>query len=150
MLRSQIAKMGFDYVLERGVDRKVLRQLVRNALYRGQEQRSERRLPVGLPVTLRAGWKSSRAELADLTRSACSLRVNSPIGTTREIEVELPSAIAPEGPVAVRGRVFRERLQVGDGSLPLSVAFSHTALTQARVDAALEALRAGPPPSTLD
>ncbi|MCZ6714369.1 MAG: hypothetical protein O7B29_10535 [Deltaproteobacteria bacterium] len=150
MLRNQVAEMGFDYVLERGVDRNVLRQLVWNALYRGPEQRCERRLPVGLPVTVRVGWKWSRAELADLTRTACSLRVDSPFGAPSRIEVELPRAIAPERPATVRGRVFRERLQVGDGSLMLSVAFSHTALTQARVDAALEALRAGPPPSTLD
>ncbi len=150
MLRNHVAEMGFDYVLERGVDRNALRHLVRNALYRGQEQRSERRLPVGLPVTLRVGWKCVRAELADLTRNACSLRVNSPVGTPRQVEVELPRAIAPEGPVAIRGRVFRERFQVRDGSLMLSVAFSHTELTQVRVDAALEALRSGPPPSTLD
>ena len=101
-------------------------------------------------MTGRVGWKWSRAELADLTRTACSLRVDSPFGAPRKIEVELPRAIAPEGPATVRGRVFRERLHVRGGSLMLSVAFSHTELTQARVDAVLEALRAGPPGSTLD
>lgn len=146
-LRREIERMGFDYVLERPVDPEALRRLVREALYRGHEQRGRRRLPVSQPVTLQVGWRAYEATLSELNLIACSLRLQRPVRITRPVDVVLPSSLAGGKSLALHGEVIRERLAGREMSVELSVHFKHNSLTQARLGQVLDAIAAGPPPA---
>ena len=142
-LRREIARMGFDYVLEPPLDPDALRSLVREALYRGQEQRASRRVPVSRPVILRVGWRSYDARLAELTPHTCSLRLSHTMRMPREVELTMPGSWVGGKGLSVRGEVTRQRM-VGNGEVELTVRFRHTSLSLARLSQVVES--AAPPP----
>jgi hypothetical protein len=145
-LRHHVARMGFDYVLERPIDPTALRSLVREALFRGHEQRWHDRLPVWWPVVLRAGWRSWSARLIELTHKGCSLEVEANLGGQRRVHVEIPRYVAGGAePLRVRGHVYRERASSRDGVRILSVLFRPDAVCRRRVAAVLDALHNRPP-----
>ena len=144
VLREQIHKMGFDLVVERPVEHGALRGLVRDALFRGREQRRNRRLPVGYPVLLRSGWRKRDAQLVELTARGCSLRVASPVSGARRVAVEIPAQLADGDVLRIEGSVIRE-CSVAGPTVVVSVMFHLDAATQSRLEALLAALQPGPP-----
>ncbi len=146
-LRREVERMGFDYVIERPVDPEALRRLVREALYRGHEQRRTRRLPVSHSAILRVGWRRFEARLSELTLRSCSLRLRGPVRVSRPVEVVLPPSLAGGESLAVKGDVIREHLLGREGRVELSVRFRHNSLTQARLTEVLRRVSAGPPPA---
>jgi hypothetical protein len=90
-----------------------LRLLLLRGLYRGDERRREPRVAVGFEVTYRAGLRSRRAVLADLSMRGCRLISEDPISEGRRIRVNIP---AVESATAIDGRVLRvDRLEGGLG-----------------------------------
>ena len=144
-LRRHVYGMGFDYVLKRPIDTDGLRRLVRDALYRGREQRWQNRLPVWWPVTLRAGWRTSRAKLIELSHKGCSLQIPAHVGGAARVEVELPPNLAGGQSLSIRGRVYRERVSPRDGATILSVLFELDWVTRLRFESVLDKLYAAPP-----
>ncbi len=146
-LRQRLAAMGFDYLVRRPIDSTALLLLLRGALYRGREQRCERRLPIGWAVSFRAGWRLRRGTLAELSRRGCSLHVAGAAQLGVRVAVSLPADLAGGEPLALRGRVFRCERQLGrPPSAVHSVVFERDLRARARLRAILAELRSGPPP----
>jgi hypothetical protein len=146
-LRQRLAAMGFDYMVRRPIDSTTLRHVLRGALYRGREQRSERRLPIGWEVTFRAGWRRRRGALAELSHRGCCLHVAGLAPLADRVVVRLPADLTGGEPLSLRGRVFRyERLPGQPCSAAHSVLFERNRRAHARLGAILAELRSGPPP----
>jgi hypothetical protein len=111
-LREQLRRSGFDYLIRRPVHPEALRLLLLRGLYRGDERRREPRVAVGFEVNYRAGLRSRRAVLADLSTRGCRLISADPLAEGRRIRVNIPEAAESGRPVAISGRVLRvDRLE---------------------------------------
>ncbi|MGH0028169.1 MAG: PilZ domain-containing protein [Myxococcota bacterium] len=149
VLRERIHRMGFDLVVERPVDGVTLRALLRDALYRGPEQRRSRRMPVGYPVTLRTGWRRRDAQLIELNARGCSLRLGSPLSGARRVSLAIPPRLAGGEPLHVEGSVVRE-CSVGDRAVVASLIFHLDAPTRQQLERLLASLEPGPPPLEIE
>ena len=67
------------------------------------------------------------------------------VGNAERVEVELPRDLAGGAPLAVRGRVYRERVAPRDNATILSVLFKPDWVSRLRFEAVLERLQEGPP-----
>ena len=143
-LREQIHKMGFDLVVERPVAHEALRDLLRDALYRGREQRVARRLPVGYPVSLRAGWRRRDVQLVELSERGCSLRVGSPLGGSRRVAIEIPAQLTGDGLLRLEGTIVRE-CSVAGRTVVASMVFHLDDAARARLGLLVGTLASGPP-----
>ena len=150
-LRAKLVQLGFDYVVRRPVDPEALRRLLRNALYRGCEQRSEPRFPVGCEASFRSDWRQRLAVLVELSRSGCSLRVSGRAKARGRIKIQLPDLLTGGKSLALHGAVVRCERRLGrNGSGIISVRFERRANTGASVGAILRELRTGPPALSMD
>jgi hypothetical protein len=109
-LREQLRRSGFDYLIRRPVHPEALRLLLLRGLYRGDERRREPRVAVGFEVSYRAGLRSRRAVLADLSMRGCRLVSEEPIAEGRRIRVNIPEAGESGTPIAISGHVLRADL----------------------------------------
>jgi len=65
--RAVLRRLGFVYLVRRPIHPTALRLLILRALYRGDERRSEARVPVGFDISLRSGMRRRDALLVDLS-----------------------------------------------------------------------------------
>ena len=106
-LRSRLELMGFDYLVQRPFQASALRVLVRSALHRGTERRSQVRLPVGWDVSWRAGWCGRTAALLEISGSGCSLEMSRYLEPGRRIRLKIPGEVVENEAFTLRGRVLR-------------------------------------------
>jgi len=122
-LRSQLRRLGFDYLVRRPVHPEALRLLVLRCLYSGRERRREPRVPIGCEVSFRAGVLPHKATLADLSTGGCRLLSPHRVPAGRRIQLQVRVAAGEadgsEGATEARdaatvqipGRVVRSGLE---------------------------------------
>jgi hypothetical protein len=118
-LRAQLRRIGFDFLVRRPVHPEALRLLLLHCLYKGDEKRRDRRVPVGFEVSFRAGLLNRRATLADLSMRGCRLLSRTRIDSGKRIRIQIPGALDPNELLTLTGRVLRETPDPGAGSEPL-------------------------------
>jgi len=107
--RSTILDAGFDFLVNRPVHPGAFRTLLRGILYRGDEQRSSRRVAVGYTIALRVGGRGPKADalLMDLSPGGCRLLTRRAIRRSDELELRFPSELTGGRAFSHRGNVTR-------------------------------------------
>jgi hypothetical protein len=118
-LRAQLRRVGFDFLVRRPVHPEAIRLLLLHCLYKGEEKRRDRRVPVGFEVSFRAGLLNRRATLADLSMRGCRLLSRTRIDDGKRIRIQIPGALDPNELLTLTGRVLRATLEPGAGAEPL-------------------------------
>lgn len=108
-MRERLREIGFDYLVRRPVHPEALRLLLMHALYRGDERRSEPRVPVGFEVSFRTGIRPRQATLADLSSRGCRLLSAYALEPGKRIRVQIPVSLGATEPLSIEGRVLRMR-----------------------------------------
>jgi hypothetical protein len=114
--RDKLRTSGFDFLVRRPVHPEALRLLLMHCLYRGEERRSENRVPIGLEITFRSGLLPRRATLADLSLSGSRLLSRYALRSGKRIKLDLTEVLGAEERVTVRGRVIRTNFDESLGS----------------------------------
>ena len=115
-LRDRLRRDGFDFLVRRPVHPEALRLLLLHCIYRGEERRRDRRVPVGREVSYRCGFSTRRGTLVELSSGGCRLLAQRPLETGKRVRVSIPAAAEGDPEATLRGRVSRvERQERGDG-----------------------------------
>jgi hypothetical protein len=142
VLRGALQRVGFHYLVHRPVHPAALRLLLTRLLYRGPEKRREERVPVGAPITFRAGLRRRSGTLVELSGAGCRLLAAVTPAKSAQITVFLPD---PDGgrTVAVRGSVLRVTLL--ERGREIAIAFGpQTEASRARIERWVTLHRDGP------
>jgi hypothetical protein len=151
-LRARLVGCGFDYLVRRPVHPVALRLLLLRLLYRGEEKRGTKRVPMGYPVEVRRILRWRPALLADLSSRGCRLLVSRSARPDTRLTLRLPRGVTRESPLVLGGWVVRcERDPHAAPELPFVAALAFD-LLPAQVDQRLRAVlaRAALGPPTLD
>jgi hypothetical protein len=114
----RLHQLGVEWIVRRPVHPAALRLLLRHSLYRGPERRRAGRVSIGLPVRYRAGWRSRRALLRDMSLRGASLISNRALPLGRRIWLQVEDA--GQG-CTLAGEVVRCR-PVADGQVEVGIA----------------------------
>ncbi|MDH3213225.1 MAG: PilZ domain-containing protein [Myxococcales bacterium] len=148
-LHTPQSPIDFDYLVRRPVHPEALRLLLLRALYDGNDQRAEPRLPVGTRVTWISGLRPGRATLLEISQRGCRMLAARPVARGSRVAVHLPRELAGGVGVVLRGRVVRARgLPAGETSDAAVLAVEFEApgfLARDRIGALLRELEIGPP-----
>ncbi len=106
-LRSMLRRIGFDLLIRRPVHPYALRLLILRALFRGDERRRERRVPVGYEISYRSGIRRRRAMLVEFTTRGCRLLSDQPIGVGSRLTLDLPSEVTGGRSLQLQAKVIR-------------------------------------------
>jgi hypothetical protein len=106
-LRERLRRVGFDYIVRRPVHPEALRLLILNALYAGEERRTEPRVPMGFDVTFKSGFIPRQGTLADLSSRGCRILTRYPLETGKRLRIRIPEAVGAAEPLVLRARVIR-------------------------------------------
>jgi hypothetical protein len=106
-LRERLRKVGFDYIVRRPVHPEALRLLILNALYTGEERRTEPRVPMGFEITFKSGFIPRQGTLADLSSRGCRILTRYPLETGKRLRIRIPEAVGAAEPLVLRARVIR-------------------------------------------
>jgi hypothetical protein len=96
-LRAKLHKAGIKLMVRRPVHPAALRGLILHAVYRGPEKRRSRRVSVGAPIRLRAGWRQKPCILADLSLGGCRLISTQPVKVGKTFSLAVPAEVAGHG-----------------------------------------------------
>ncbi len=105
-LRAMLKRMGFDLLIRRPVHAYALRLVLLRALYDGEEKRREERVPFGIEISYRSGFRRKTATLADLSLRGCRLLSEHPLRPDATLTIFLPKDVTGT-PMSLRGRVAR-------------------------------------------
>ena len=151
--RAVLRRLGFLYLVRRPVHPTALRLLLLRALYRGDERRSEARVPVGFDISLRSGMRRRDALLVDLSLGGCRLIADRPFPAGAKLNLQLPGDLLGDTDLSVPGQILRcerDAQALADGGFRIAVRFHH--LPDATRDAlarflARRDVRLGPAPA---
>jgi hypothetical protein len=148
-LRERLRSVGFDYLVRRPVHPEALRLLILNALYAGEEQRTEPRVPMGFEITFKSGLIPRQGTLADLSIRGCRLLTRHPLETGKRLRIRIPEAAGGAEPLVLRARVIRghfaERLGV-KGLYSIAMLFENLSNdARKELEWIIEARSKGPP-----
>ncbi|NIU03328.1 MAG: hypothetical protein GWO40_03345, partial [Gammaproteobacteria bacterium] len=82
--------LGFLYLVRRPIHPHALRLMLLRLLWRGEERRTEPRVPIGYEVQVRSRLRRKDAWLADLSRGGCLLLCDRPMNEGVSLSVVLP------------------------------------------------------------
>lgn len=126
-LRARLRELGFLYLVRRPIHPHALRLMLLRMLYRGEERRTEPRVPIGYEIQLRARLRRREAWLADLSRGGCLILADRPMSEGATLSVVLPGSLDDsDTDLALPGKVLRStRLAKKSGSTyQIAVRFS--------------------------
>ncbi len=106
-LRSQLRGSGFDYLIRRPVHPEAIRLLILHCLYTGEERRGGNRIPAGIEISFRSGFRRHCATLADLSVGGCRLLSRRSLKRDKRIRLTIPEMRGVAKPLVLRGRVAR-------------------------------------------
>ncbi len=96
-LRAMLRRVGFDLLLRRPIHPYALRLVLLRALYVGEEKRREERIPVGVEVSFRTGFRRRKALLADVSPRGCRLLSEQALSAGARITLALPKELSATG-----------------------------------------------------
>lgn len=142
-LRRQLRELGFAYLVRRPIHPHALRLMLLRLLYRGEERRTEPRVPIGYEVQVRSRLRRRDAWLADLSRGGCSILADRPMNAGVSLSVVLPGNLDESAEnLVLPGKVLRStRLTRKTGSTyQVAVRFSALGIVERdRLEATLSA-----------
>ncbi|HXK21661.1 MAG TPA: PilZ domain-containing protein [Myxococcota bacterium] len=145
---TAMLQRGFHCVVRRPVHPEALRLLFTQILFRGRDQRRASRFSYGAEVRWRAGLRSGRSHLAEISSEGCRLLLREPLRVGSRIVLRVPIERGGESHVKLPGRVVRRDLPRRElGGSPASVAISFERLsrrTRANLDLVLASCATGP------
>jgi hypothetical protein len=106
-LRDRLRRVGFDFIIRRPVHPEAMRLLILHALFTGEEQRSEPRIPMGIEVGFKTGVRQRRATLVDLSTRGCRLLTSVALEPAKRLRIQLPEELGSAEPLTLRGHVIR-------------------------------------------
>jgi hypothetical protein len=106
-LRSMLRRIGFDLLIRRPVHPYALRLLILRALFRGDERRRERRVPVGYEISYRGGIKRRKAMLVEFNTRGCRLLSDQPIRIGSRLTLDLPPEVTGGRSLQLQAKVVR-------------------------------------------
>lgn len=124
--RTVLRRLGFVYLVRRPVHPTALRLLILRALYRGDERRSDARVPVGFDISLRSGMRRRDALLVDLSRGGCRLIADRALPAGAKLTLHLPGELLGDGDLTVPGQILRcerDAQALADGGFRIAVRF---------------------------
>jgi hypothetical protein len=124
--RTTLRRMGFSYLVRRPVHPTALRLLLLRALYRGEERRSEARVPIGFDISLRSGMRRREALLVDLSRGGCRLITDRALPAGAKLSLHLPGELLGEGDLSISGQILRcerDPQALAEGGFRIAVRF---------------------------
>lgn len=124
--RAVLRRMGFLYLVRRPVHPTALRLLILRALYRGDERRSEARVPVGFDISLRSGMRRRDALLVDLSLGGCRLIADRALPAGAKLSLHLPGELLEDQDLTVPGQILRcerDAQALADGGFRIAVRF---------------------------
>ena len=128
--RAALRRLGFSYLVRRPVHPTALRLLVLRALYRGDERRSDTRVPIGFDISMRSGLRRREALLVDLSRGGCRLIADRALPAGAKLSLHLPGELLGDGDLTVSGRILRcerDAQALADGGFRIAVRFQDLA-----------------------
>jgi hypothetical protein len=145
---TAMLRRGFHCVVRRPVHPEALRLLFTQILFRGRDQRRASRFSYGAEVRWRAGLRTGRSHLAEISSEGCRLLLREPLRIGSRITLRVPIERGGESHVKLPGRVVRRDLPRRElGGSPASVAISFERLsrrTRANLDLVLASCATGP------
>ena len=124
--RTVLRRLGFVYLVRRPVHPTALRLLILRALYRGDERRSDARVPVGFDISLRSGMRRRDALLVDLSRGGCRLIADRALPAGAKLSLHLPGELLGDTDLTVSGQILRcerDAQALADGGFRIAVRF---------------------------
>jgi hypothetical protein len=106
-------ELGFQYVVNQPVHPEVLRLLLQQALFRGNQQRRALRYPVGRQVAWRRGRQRQHATLVELSSLGGHVYSRNPAAVDAPISLRVRGSKG-DCPLVLRGRVVRCERRPGD------------------------------------
>ena len=106
-LRSRLRMIGFDYLIRRPVHPEAIRLLILHCLYTGEERRGGNRIPAGIEISFRSGFRRHHATLTDLSLGGCRLLSRRSLKPDKRIQLTIPKMLGVAEPFVLRGRVAR-------------------------------------------
>jgi hypothetical protein len=128
--RAALRRLGFSYLVRRPIHPAALRLLVLRALYRGDERRSDSRIPIGFDISMRSGLRRREALLVDLSRGGCRLVADRALPAGAKLSLHLPGELLGDGDLTVSGRILRcerDAQALADGGFRIAVRFQDLA-----------------------
>ena len=125
-MRRRLRRNGLHLLIRLPASAEIWRLLVARALYRGSERRSDPRVPVGSPVEIAAGERTTETVLVDLSNRGCRLQTSADLTVGDPIEFTIPSdgeVWSEQGPLTLSGRVRRLVREPNDDRCMLAVVF---------------------------
>lgn len=125
-LRATLRRLGFRFLVRLPVHPVALRLLLTHALYRGDERRSQPRVPLGYRVAVKIGMRRREALLMDLSESGCRLLISDPVAKDAKVTVQIPPELCGDEHFILPGRALRcepNASSPADGSHALAVHF---------------------------
>jgi PilZ domain-containing protein len=145
---TAMLRRGFHCVVRRPVHPEALRLLFTQILFRGRDQRRASRFSYGAEVRWRAGLRTGRSHLAEISSEGCRLLLREPLRIGSRIVLRVPIERGGESHLKLPGRVVRRDLPRRErGGSPASVAISFERLsrsTRANLDLVLAGCATGP------
>ncbi len=124
--RATLRRMGFSYLVRRPIHPAALRLLILRALYRGEERRSDARVPIGFDISLRSGMRRREALLVDLSRGGCRLITDRALPAGAKLSLHLPGELLGDGDLSIAGEILRcerDPQALADGGFRIAVRF---------------------------
>ncbi len=124
--RAVLRRLGFLYLVRRPIHPTALHLLILRALYRGDERRSEARVPVGFDISLRSGMRRRDALLVDLSLGGCRLIADRPLPAGAKLNLQLPGDLLGDADLGVPGQILRcerDAQALADGGFRIAVRF---------------------------
>ena len=125
-MRRRLRRNGLHLLIRLPASAEIWRLLVARALYQGSERRTDPRVPVGAPVEMAKGSKTTETVLLDLSNRGCRIQTSAALTVGDPIEFTIPAdgeVWSEQGPLTLSGHVRRLVCEPGDDRSMLAVVF---------------------------
>ena len=106
-LRERLRDLGIHYLVSGDLGPRPFELFLRQLLYRGEERRQVRRIPLHCEVDLDVGFERRTALLVELSRVSCVFAAREAIPDGRRVTLRLPAELTGDTDLELTGNVIR-------------------------------------------